>query len=256
MFDLLRLERLAQAPSVAVVSMDLFDTLLLRGTRPELARFRDIAEGWHRALRDQGLASPGAAALYNARLREHKAAYDRIKPLNGRAEVRHGDVLAAITHGLGLAAPAGDVMAAAELAYEIRAVRLNTPLASLLLRLARDREVVFASDMYLSGEALRRLLAAKAPRLAGFPLFVSSDLGLTKRHGTLFPHLAEAMGVAPGAILHTGDNRLSDVENPQAAGFSAVFLPRSWPWRWLHGLRQRYVRSVLTRRHQLHESPP
>jgi len=226
-----------------MVSVDLFDTLLLRGTRPELMRFRDVAAWWHQALVAHGLGSPGAEALCRCRLSAHKAAFDRI---GSRGEVRHGVILEDIADRLRLADAAVPILAAAEIAYETAAVTVNTRLAALLIRLGREKPVVFTSDMYLPGHALAGILAALVPDLAGLPLFVSSDLGLTKRHGTLFPHLAAVSSLAPQDILHVGDNPVSDLVRPRAAGLEAMLLPRSLGWRLLHGLRHRWVRKRIS----------
>ena len=247
MFELIRLNHWACAPSIRLVSIDLFDTLLLRGTRPELVRFHDIAVRWHQELLAQNLNSPGVEALYRCRLIEHKLAYDRIKSQDGQGEVRQETILGNITKRLEFTDAAVPILAATEIAYETAAVTVNVGLATLLIRLRREKPVVFTSDMYLPGHALVGIMAALVPELADLPLYVSSDLGLTKRHGTMFPHLAAVSSLAPQGILHVGDNPVSDVARPRAAGLEAMLLPRSLGWRLLHGLRHKRARTRLKR---------
>ena len=245
MFDLVRLEHRARAPSIRLVSVDLFDTLLLRGTRPELVRFHDIAVRWHQTLLAQGLSSPGVQALYRCRLSEHKAAYDRIKSQDGQGEARHEAILGSITKRLKLTDATIPILAATEIAYETAAVTVNAGLANVLIRLRQKKPVVFTSDMYLPGPALAGIISALAPELADLPLYVSSDLGRSKRYGTLFPHLVSATSLAPQQILHVGDNPISDVARPRAAGLRVMLLPRNLGWRILHGLRHKRARTRL-----------
>jgi predicted HAD superfamily hydrolase len=247
MFELIRLKHWASAPSIRLVSVDLFDTLLLRGTRPELVRFHDIAARWHQSLLAQDLNSPGVEALYRCRLIEHKLAYDRIKSQDGQGEVRQEAILESIAKRLELTDAVVPVLTAAEITYETAAVTVNAGLAALLIRLRREKPVVFSSDMYLPGHALVGIMAALVPELADLPLYVSSDLGRTKRHGTLFPHLVAVSSLAPQDILHVGDNPVSDVARPRAAGLEAMLLPRSLGWRLLHGLRHKRARIRLKR---------
>ncbi|MFN8722306.1 MAG: HAD-IA family hydrolase [Rhodospirillales bacterium] len=242
---LARLAHLADDPGVLAISVDLYDTLLLRRCRPELWRFADVARAQDAALVRAGLASPGAAALYRARLRVHKACHDRVR--DGPGEVRQADVAAGVAAALGLTGAAAGVLAAAETDHETTAVRPDRALAALLVRLARDRPVVLTSDMYLPAAAVRRVLATAVPDLAGLPLFVSGEIGLTKRHGHLFGHVAAALDLPPAAILHVGDNPLADVRRAREAGFRALWWPRPWWWRRALAAQDRLVRWRLRR---------
>lgn len=230
-----------------VVSFDLFDTLLLRGTRPELQRFGDFARAQHVALMAAGLASPGADALYRGRLRAQKAAYDRIRQTK-TGEARHADILAEICRLCALPPEAAAILAATELECERRVLRPNRPLLSLLRQLRDCHRVVIASDMYLSAAQIGRLIDWVAPELAGVPLHVSSELGASKWRGDLFARVAAAAGIAPAALLHIGDDPVNDVVRARAAGCLALHLPRAASWRATHAARATWVRWRLARR--------
>ncbi|WP_431854904.1 hypothetical protein [Azospirillum sp.] len=238
-----------------VVSFDLFDTLLLRGTRPELQRFGDAARAQHAALTAAGLASPGAEALYRGRLRAHKAAYDRVRR-TGAGEVRHADILAEVCRLCALTPDAAAILAEAELDHERRALRPNRPLLAVLYQLRARRRVVIASDMYLSAAQVGRLIAWTAPDLAGIPLHVSSEVGASKRRGDLFAAVAAAEAVAPAAMLHVGDDPVNDVARALAAGCRALHLPRPAPWRAARAARAAWVRWRLARRGWLEGAVP
>lgn len=226
----------------AVVSFDLFDTLLLRGTRPELQRFGDVARAQHLAL---GRASPGADALYRARLCAHKAAYDR------SGEPTHAEILADVCRRCGLPPDAAAVLGETELSCERRALSPCRPLLPVVDALRARCRVVIASDMYLSASQLRRLISWLAPEIADLPLHVSSELGVSKRRGDLFAAVAAAESVPPGAMLHVGDHPLHDVANARAAGCRALHLPRPAAWRAAHAARAAWVRWRLRHRGML-----
>lgn len=229
-------------PSIKLLSVDIFDTLLLRDTRPELARFGMFARAQDTELRRAGRFSPGAEALYRARLSVHKRAYDAVRAA-GRGEVVHEGLLAEICRRTGMDETMIPVLVAAELACELKMLRPNR---SLLHRLAHaGRPLVLASDMYLSAMALRKLLAELAPGLERHRLYLSSECGLTKRRGDLFPYLIAREAIPAAAILHIGDHPIADCERPQAAGLRAAHVPRGYLWQQLHGWRDRLVRFRL-----------
>lgn len=240
------LARLLADPAVRGVSVDIYDTLLLRRTRPELLRFGDVARAQHAALRAAGLASPGADALWRARLRVHKAAYDHVRDHGG--EVTIEAIIAAMIDTAGLTAAAIAPMLAAELAVEAASVRANAGLATLIAAAARSKPVTLTSDMYLRGAHLAPVLHRHLPQLSHLPLLVSSDLGASKRRGDMFALVAARLALPAAAILHLGDDPVADIRNAERAGCRAVWWPRSRSWRLAHALRRRLTRWMLRRR--------
>ena len=194
------LARILETDPPAVLSLDVFDTVLLRATRPELLRFRDIAARQDAALRDAGLASPGTETLYRARLVAHKAAYDRIRRVE-TGEVRHAEILTEVAAVVGLDTGTLPLLAAAEMETELAALRPNRDLLARVARRAVATRLVLVSDMYLSAADIRRLLERHAPALVSLPLYVSSQAGRSKRRGDLYPFVASSESTAPGAIL-------------------------------------------------------
>lgn len=83
------------------------------------------------------------------------------------------------------------------------------------------KQVYFVSDMYLPKVVIQSLLKnAGYPEL---PLIVSSEFKQTKARGTLYKTLIKEIGIQACEILHIGDNRISDVLNAKSAGFNAVW---------------------------------
>ena len=73
------------------------------------------------------------------------------------------------------------------------------------LRAAGER-IVFSSDMYLPPDFIRAQLLRHGLATGAEPLYVSGALGLTKRSGRLFTHLADREGVPLDRITHVGDD--------------------------------------------------
>lgn len=228
---------------VAGLSLDVFDTLVLRPSRPEILRFGAIAGRQHLGLVEAGWQSPGVSALWRTRLRCHKAAYDRRRA--GGPEPRHHDILAAMCPPLTLPLAAVEVLAAAEVAYEIAIARPNRRLLRLLD--AVDLPVVLTSDMYLPAAALARIVAAACPLLAGAPVVVSAEHGTSKRAGPLFDIAVARLGLTPDRVVHVGDDPLADVTRARERGLAALHWPRPLPWRLSHRAQDRLARAVMRR---------
>lgn len=83
----------------------------------------------------------------------------------------------------------------------------------------RGKRIIVLSDMYLPAETIRQMLAK-----CGFSnlenCFVSCEYGCSKSDGGLYAEIGQLLG--PGHIVHVGDNRISDGENAQKAGWESV----------------------------------
>ncbi|MCC7276146.1 MAG: hydrolase, partial [Alphaproteobacteria bacterium] len=224
---------------------------LLRGTRPEMARFRDVARAQAAALAARGVAAD-PDALYAARLVAAHAAYRLVEPVEGEREGRHALILDLVCRALRLDPALAAELAEVELACETRALRGNMALAHALARHRRDgRRVVFTSDMYLPASAIGGLIAHHLPQLALDGGYSSADFGVSKRGGGLFRVVAEREGVQPAEILHFGDSWVADVATPRAMGIHVLHTPRPRLWRHANGLRHRLAllghRAIMRR---------
>ena len=201
--------------SVQMLSLDVFDTLLLRTCeRPE-----DVfLEVGHRASAREWLAS-GIGPHEFATLRE--ASQHHCYATLGR-EPRLEDVYAQMPEWIGSRASLQRLEEEVEAEFCV----LNPSVASLVAH-CRDCNirVVLLSDMYLGERRVRALLAQ-----AGFDthvwtdrVIVSVDAGGYKMNGVLYEQLAACYPDVPReAILHVGDNVQSDVRCARAAGLQAV----------------------------------
>lgn len=194
-------------PGIAIVSFDVFDTLLVRpALQPRdifylLAKKVDAAYGvdfirlrWN-AEAELGRLNAGIREIYDFMARKH------------HLDARTAEALMAeeIRCEATLLAPRPDVR---EL-YE-QAVKLG-------------KRVIAVSDMYLPGEVIADILRRK-----GFPMdavYVSCDHGARKSDGALYDIVLAAEGGHPSEMLHVGDNWQSDYMEALGKRITAVWLP-------------------------------
>jgi glycosyltransferase involved in cell wall biosynthesis/FMN phosphatase YigB (HAD superfamily) len=209
-FDERYLRLISRVTEHDTVSFDLFDTLLVRRCyRPtdafyllnkRLSRYFGSGASFHdiRTLTERRLRQGGA----------REVTLDEIYGLIGREHKIEQSVI--------------EEMKRAEIECEIS---LLCPRESVinLMRLARhlEKEVFITSDFYMSGEALKDILAAFGIECE--QIIVSSDHGKTKASGELFSVLREAS--SSSSILHIGDSWESDYEAARGAGIDAHFYP-------------------------------
>lgn len=89
------------------------------------------------------------------------------------------------------------------------------------------KRVIAVSDMYLGSDVLSDLLIN-----CGYHdfshVYVSCECGTTKYEGTLFDYVARSEQVPPKAILHIGDDIVSDWWRSKKSGWHAVCIPSAY----------------------------
>jgi FMN phosphatase YigB (HAD superfamily) len=125
-----------------------------------------------------------------------------------------------------------------ELQYELsETVGIRSTLDEIEDLIEKGERVVYTSDMYLPAEQVRSMLVKAGAPAA--PVFLSSEIGKTKRSGDLFWHVAEQCQVAPGQITHTGDHADSDDRIPRRLGLRTKLFKRSRPTQLEAGVYRR-----------------
>ena len=220
---------------VGVVTVDVFDTLLLRRPVSERRRLRRIAELASCRLRGTACAGVEPDRVSRARGAAQRMAFRAMEAFRPAGEVRLDDVLARQVEILRWPPEAVAVLRAAELDVEARCVAANRTLWRDLAAIqAAGLRVVAVSDTTWTAAMTRALLRRAGERAGGGALAVpldavhtSADHGATKREGTLFARVAEAEGFAPARAHHLGDDAHADVAMARRAGLAATHLPRS-----------------------------
>lgn len=99
-------------------------------------------------------------------------------------------------------------------------IRSNIEKVKTLLK--DGRRVVLITDMYLEAKTIRGILALFDDVFTIIPIYVSGEIGKTKRSSSLYHHVKEKEQVEFTNWRHYGDNVSSDVEIPKMLGIDAV----------------------------------
>lgn len=208
----------------AVLSVDVFDTLLLRNDKCEHRRFWEIAERWEQNL--PAGCSVKTIDLYLARLRAAKICYSCGPIMADTQEGRHDNIVGVILNLLNLPTDLLKSFMEIEIAYEGENLTPNPLVVAMLQSYAsHGGRVMLLSDMYFSGFQIHSILSKLGLKNIAPYVYSSADITLNKRSGTIFVPAAQNLGVHPSDILHVGDNFNSDFAMPRWAGLAAQHLP-------------------------------
>ena len=203
---------------VQVLSLDAFDTLLLRSVAQPADVFLKVAR---RAL-EQGLLDADITPSRFQCLRRSAEGLARQakRTTAGTTEVTLAEIYDAWPGGR------VDAHRLARLELDVEAELLYAhPSVLALLEEAKTRNIrtALVSDTYFSREELAGLLLAAGVPLRLFDIILTSaDAGCSKREGALFERLlAQVPGVPPAAVCHIGDHAHADVHQAKRAGLSA-----------------------------------
>lgn len=244
---------------IRTLTVDIFDTVVLRDTWPESLQFAAVSASWLPIVRELLSSSITVRELtsyrhYARRLLQRE--YDARRDSSRDAEVaiapwfslmltllarKYGEPLtdAELEHAV-------SQLIELELTCELRHLRANTRLVSELAaaQTRHDLRVYFMSDMYLSAVHIEYLL-----QQLGIDLFdggtTSSDLGRGKWSGRAFRALAAEKVFADfdlRANIHVGDDRQADYRSAIAEGSQAIF------YRTAHHRRRGIARRAGERR--------
>ena len=142
--------QLLDSGAVAVLSLDIFDTLLLRDRTAELERFAGTAK-----CQASRFPRFSPQELYDARALAHRLAYQSVPPVQGCREASAERIFTIMARILGLPADAIPALMEEELDYEAAHLRPD-PVIVELAEQARSRgvPVIAVSDMYWGGRDL------------------------------------------------------------------------------------------------------
>ena len=216
-----------------VYSFDVFDTCVVRCYPRPTDLFYPLAAAV--LARTRGEGAFGREEVYEL-VRGRIEAEREAQRTRTRGDVTLGDIYRAFP---ALAARGVDprMMQEEEEELELRSVR---PIGEVKDRIealrARGARVIYISDMYLPHAVIWRMLTEQGIAEAGETLYVSGELGVTKRSGALFDHVLKAEGLKPGELEHYGDNVYGDFFAPRKRGVGAGLFTASQPNRFEEAL--------------------
>lgn len=195
-----------------IVSFDIFDTLIKRNV-PTPSNVFDIVEKKYNEMYENVLTD-----FKKIRIEAEKLARDSSK----KEEVTIGDIY----NYMSLRAEEKERLIKLEIQVELNICLPNQHIKSIYKKCIKyQKKVILASDMYLPGEVVEKIL-----RKCGYSdysgLYLSSEVGLRKRTGNLFKFIKEKEKVSTKSIIHIGDSYVADVIMPLKYGISAQHLNR------------------------------
>jgi FMN phosphatase YigB (HAD superfamily) len=225
-----------------LLSVDVFDTVLLRDLSGQSERFAEIS-----SLATKSLAIRGqivdARPMTSLRMALHDQAYRAASIERPLGEVLLNDVHALQARLLNGGPEIVALLREAELSIERRRLSPNRRLLQTLKQFASSgKRVIAVSDTYYATDDLVELIGAVLGYNPFLHVYASSDVGLTKHAGGIFAAISTRERTAGGRILHVGDDVHADIAMARAAGWRAIHLPRPAAVR-----AARTARAVLSR---------
>ncbi|MCW2276466.1 glycosyltransferase [Rhodoblastus acidophilus] len=212
------IENLIEAPDVAVVSFDVFDTLLFRpGFQP--------SDLFH-LLGSKAAELLGLSDFFTIRsAAEHEMAVVTGRPESYRNLHTLEDIYHHIAKTYNLDPKKCQDLCRFELELERTTLRPRNDVKRLYEKaVSLNKRIIVISDTYFSKPFMEALIAEK-----GFgevsALYASNACGGRKDAGDIYAYVLEREGVEGRRILHIGDNLHSDVEMAAAAGIMGVHCP-------------------------------
>lgn len=209
-------ELLDRHAGIELLSLDFFDTLVTRAVAQPTHVFAEMEA---RLLASHGRRWSGLAwqrVRAEQRAREVAAEDDVFR------DVTHDEIMEQLQSAMGLTDAEREVVGALECQTECALARA-VPFGRDLLEEARNRAipVVVVSDNYMPAHQLLAMAhAAGLDSLEIDHIFVSSEHSGLKHNGCLFRDLLDAISISPRRILHVGDDRIADVEQPGRLGIA------------------------------------
>ena len=209
-----------------LVSVDVFDTLLLRSTMSEQERMLAGERAFAAVLARDGFEID-VASLLGIRRTLQRLAFRALGVGGVDREVRLIDLVERQLILLGAPTSLSATRIAIEAEIERSALRPNRALAALLAAYrASGTRVVAISDTTLPGETIASLITAVHGRDVVDTVYSSADEGCSKRAGGLFQVVADREGVELAAMRHMGDDPVADLATPRSLGIAAELQRR------------------------------
>ena len=197
----------SKVDSYKYVSFDLFDTLMFR-TVSSPNDIYDIVE-----------------ILYNQSERENLRGFKkkRIKAeWKARSYRREQEIdIDNIYHFLPYTKEIKEKLQRIEKWCEIENCVPNTPMIEFVNWCKEEgKNIVIISDMYLDRNTIEAILDKIGVKF--HKLFLSSDIGVTKRSGLLFKYVLNSLNILAHEIVHIGDDKETDIRMAKFNGIESI----------------------------------
>lgn len=186
----------------AVVSFDIFDTLVVRSVNEPKDIFRLMEK------------ETGIEGFYEKRIEAERKARSKKQS----KEVTLEEIYACFN---GVSENEINEFCERELDTELGACKGNERLIRFYNECVKKKKVILVSDMYLTSEMMRKILDRCG--ITGYDgLFISGEIGASKRSGELYRYVLNRLGVKKNRVTHIGNDILSDYIIPKREGMHAI----------------------------------
>lgn len=207
--------KLPEGKIYKLISVDIFDTLLLRAVAKPIDLFAHI---WEEA-EQRGIAK---ISMYPQEYVKFRVEMERRARLHAKnREVTLDDIYAKYPDYIAYDI---DQLKALELEYEKKYCYPNQVVFNWLQQVKEDGcRIVLVSDMYLSSDMIRDIMDYNQIDTSLFDeIIVSNEYCCNKQNGELFTVLFDKYpDIKPEEMLHIGDNKNADYEQPLKRGMQA-----------------------------------
>ena len=216
-----------------VFSIDVFDTLLLRNSKPEALRYHEISQITLKYLsnklpHDRRVSALTTEDVLESRIFGIKETYRTRSLVDGCGEGIIDEIVRGQLLFLNLDPELSSDIIALEVDYECENLEVNPLLLSLSKHLKEDgTRIILISDMYLPAKLIALIIKKMLNSSPFDQIFSSADTIVSKRSGKLFSSIAKKLEVEPEYFFHVGDSWLADVVRAREAGWRAQYFPVS-----------------------------
>lgn len=213
-----------------ILSLDVFDTLLMRDQKSELSRFYEISVDAVQILEKHG-AVPGSLSAQDILVLRNFAtlsSYRASNSLNGCREGCLQDIYLSLSRTvLGNSSAAEDLISN-ELNYESSHLQLSKAISRLIEHHhANGGTTICISDMYMKSSHIRAIMDTISPEISSFvsEVYSSSNQIVSKSSGLIFDFVSDTLKADPSRFYHVGDALVGDYQQPRKRGWRSLYLP-------------------------------
>lgn len=224
-----------------VLSLDIFDTLLLRDNSSELSRFVEIGSVMAALVAGGALTESKVPLSPKRQFSKHEIDAFLARHLGTKATYRARDRHKGYSEGslteihtvssrlLTGSDEYRDKFINAELCYEATRIEPNKLLLEYIdIHTSRGGKVILVTDMYMHAKQVEALLTLINIDTKKFDaIFSSADTLISKACGLLFSEIEKRLGLRSLNFVHVGDSVRGDFRQPKRRGWQALHLPLS-----------------------------
>ena len=230
---LTRVGRTIRRKKIKCISLDIFDTCVLRAGLPEIERFIKTAE----IIKSKFSLSESVNSIARKRLYSHTLQYGPIMASSrDSSEPTDLDIykhlitlipeFSSANMSSSESISVANNMADCEVEMEI-SNSIFSPFIMKILDILNPDKIIFVSDMYLSSARIKNIvdsLSQDFPSIDISDFYISNEMGASKSEGSLFRKVVQTSGLSASNTLHIGDNKKSDVHRAEENGIFAMHL--------------------------------